>query len=245
MRVEQSTKYKEFEAILKAGPAASFATVAGAAASSGGPGLPRPGLAPHAGSARSQQDEKCNVLVRGFPEDLPKAVLEETLAELIGLMPLHEQSKVRHRIGMVDNKIILIFPTTEGAEGFLDKFRSEAFVYIDKDSQAQSTLVANQGRPLAVRRRGAATHPVYSAAEKVLLRNSALIGAKLTQKPSMRAGSLQTEFYAGLGRKVRSLFTITFAEGEHETTISSVLFPAGGPLSADECQLIREAASVQ
>jgi hypothetical protein len=245
IKLDQTRQNKEFAEMLKAGPPASFAAVAGAAASSRGPAPPAPVVAHRAGPHGNPLDEKCVVLVKGFPEDLPKAVLEETLGELIRLLPLGDQAAVKHRIPMVDNKITLIFPTAGGAEGFLDKFRSEGFVYIDQGTQERTTLSASRGRPLAARRRGGATHPVYSAAEKILQNKPVLAGAKLTQKPSMRSGSMQSEFFAGLGRKVRPLFTIVFAEGPHETRISAVHFPAGGPFDPDECQLIRAAAAVQ
>ncbi len=133
----------------------------------------------------------------------------------------------------------------EGADGFLDTFRQENFYYLDKDTQDRTTLSAGKGRPLAVRRRGGATHPVYSAAESLLRAKEGYRNAKLTQKPSMRSGAMQSEFFADLGRKVIPLLTIIFAEGQHETTISAVTFPPAAVFDEAGCQALRVAASLQ
>ena len=183
------------------------------------------------------------VLIRGFPEPLPRAVLQETLKELTDLLPSGDRAEVRSRIAPVDKQVFLIFPSAAKADGFLDTFRSEDFVYQDLETKVETLLTASKGRPLAVRRRGSATHPVYAATEPIV--KMKFPTARLTQTHSMRSGTQQTEFTAVVGRKVYLLFTLHFKEDQHETTISEVRFPMSPVFNEVECQSIRDAAAPQ
>jgi hypothetical protein len=216
---------------------AAASSSAGAAGSSGPAHPTRP-------SGPQRVEENCMVLIHDFPEKLPRAVLRETFNDLVLLLPLHDQGEVKARINQVDNKIIMFFPTSAKADGFLDAFNCKSPAYQDPDWGNDTLLTAKKGRPLAVRRRGGATHPVYEKAETLLKLLPSFESAKLIPNSIMKGGIMQTEFHAGLGRKVTPLFTIFFREEQHETTISSVTFPTDSVFSAPDCEAICAAAGL-
>ena len=151
---------------------------------------------------------------------------------------------MKARIQQVDTQIIMMFPTSAKADGFLAVFNDNYFVYEDPDSGIDTPLTAKKGRPLAVRRRGGATHPVYEKAETLLNRLPNFESANLTPLSGMKKGIMQTEFLAGVGRKVTPLFTIFVREDQHETLISSVEFAEASVFSFSDCDAICAAAGV-
>jgi hypothetical protein len=232
---------KECVGLAAAAPAARAPS---AAASSAGPGR----VAGPAGPARpgpSRSDENCLVIVRDFPEELPRSVLRETYTELLLFVPADDRREVHARINPVDKQIILVFPSSAKADSFLETFRAKEFVYIDQDTEIDYKLSAKKGRPLAIRRRGGATHPVFAAAADIVKAKAAFRNASLVPNPRMKAGVMHTEIHAQIGRKATPLFSIVFREDPHETVVSAILFATDNIFSEDECAAIRASASLQ
>jgi hypothetical protein len=215
-----------------------------AAASSAGTGR----AAGPAGAGRSgppRADENCLVIVRDFPEELPRSVLRDTFKELLLLVPLGDRPEVHNRINPIDKQIILVFPSSAKADGFLDRFRAEGPVYTDQDAEEVYKLSAKKGRPLAVRRRGGATHPVFAAAAGIVKAKAAFRNAELVVNPRMKAGVMHAEIHAQNGRKTTPLFSIVFREDPHETVVSAIIFATANIFSEDECAAVRASASLQ
>jgi hypothetical protein len=229
---------KEMEGVA---PAASSAPAASTAASSAGPGR----AAGPARASPTRSDENCLVIVRDFPEELPRSVLRETFEELLLFVPSSDRREVHSRINPVDKQIILVFPTSAKADSFLETFRAKGFVFVDQDSDDDFKLSAKKGRPLAVRRRGGAIHPVYAATATIISSKTAFKDAKLVPNPRMKAGVMHSEFHAQVGRKATPLFSLVFREDQHETAISAVIFAGGSVFSEDECTAIRASAGLQ
>ena len=185
------------------------------------------------------------MLIREFPEPLPRIVLHENYLRLLDLLPLASRSAVKPRIAPVDSQVSMLFPSSAAADDFLEAFRAADFVYRDQDSGVETRLVARKGRPLAIRRRGGVIHPIYAKTDEILKGKDFFRTARISQTHSTRGGLMKTELFAEVGRKVTPLFAIIFREAEHETTVSSVDFPATPVLSASECAAIRAAANLQ
>jgi hypothetical protein len=232
---------KECIGLAAAAPAARASS---AAASSAGPGR-AVGPAGHGRSGPPRSDENCIVIVRDFPEELPRSVLRETFKELLLFVPEGDRHEVHNRINPIDKQIILVFPSSAKADSFLDTFRAKEFVYIDQDTEVDHKLSAKKGRPLAVRRRGGATHPVFAAAAVIVKAKAAFRTAELVPNPRMKAGVMHTEIHAQKGRKTTPLFSIVFREDQHETVVSAIIFATDNIFSEDECAAIRASASLQ
>jgi hypothetical protein len=244
LEISTAAKLAEIDTKNKGAPMghsyASAAAASSAPATAKTPGTTR--AARPSGPART--DENCMVLIRGFPEQLPRSVLLEQFNEMVQHLPDQDQLEVKARIQQVDTQIIMTFPTSAKADGFLEIFNSNYFVYEDPDSGIDTPLTAKKGRPLAVRRRGGATHPVYEKAETLLNRLPNFESARLIPNTGMKKGIMQTEFLAGVGRKVTPLFTIFFLEEQHETIISTVEFADPSIFSASDCDAICAAAGL-
>jgi hypothetical protein len=200
------------------------------------------GPAPALGPPR-RNDENCIVVVRGFPEKLPRAVLLETFDECRKMLPDHRQGEVQHRIGPADNQILMVFPSPGAADSFVSTFRSEQFIYVDQETKDRTSLVVSKGRPLAVRRRGFASHPIYAKVEHILKPRTPSMKPKILQTFSLRGGTPQTEFLLERGRKATPLFTVTFRETEFETTVVAIDFVKDA-FSDSECEEIIAAAGL-
>jgi hypothetical protein len=224
--------------------AAAAARVPSASAPSAGPGR----AAGPSGPGRSgphRADENCIVIVREFPEALPRSVLKITFEELLLFVPLDDRCEVHPRISPIDKKIIMVFPSSAKADSFLETFRAKEFVYIDQETNEDYKLSAKKGRPLEVRRRGGATHPIYAEAAAIIKRKGHFRNAELIPNPVMKAGVMHTEFHALIGRKVTPLFSIVFREDQHETVVSAIQFAPGDIFTEGECAAIRASASLQ
>jgi hypothetical protein len=90
-----------------------------------------------------------------------------------------------------------------------------------------------------VRRRGGAGHPVYAALEKALLRKEAYRSAKIVQRQRFVAGKSTNGFFVQIGRKVHHLFSLTFLEEQHSTTVEKVDFYINPVLTDEDCDAIR------
>jgi hypothetical protein len=228
----QQAKFDDLAAKVLAAPAAQ--------APGPGPHGPRAGPVPGPGAGSAgRTDEACLVLVRSFPEPLARMVLEETVAELRLFVPSAERQQMKVRIGAVDTQIQLTFTTPTQADAFVERFWSEKFYYLDRDTQAQTPLTVTKGKPLAVRRRGGAGHPVYAALEKALLRKEAYRSAKIVQRQRFVAGKSTNGFFVQIGRKVHHLFSLTFLEEQHSTTVEKVDFYINPVLTDEDCDAIR------
>jgi hypothetical protein len=231
---------KEVDAAASAARASSSSSSApsagpGRAAGVAGPGRPGPG----------RSDENCIIIVREFPEELPRSVLKDTFTDLLLFVPAADRSEIHSRINPVDKQIVMVFPSAAKADGFLDTFRAKEPVYTDRDNGREFKLSAKKGRPLAVRRRGGATHPVYAAAYDIIKGKDGFRDATLVPNPRMRAGVMHTEFHAQVGRKVTALFSIVFREDPQETVIVDLMFARNHSFTEDECAAIRASASLQ
>jgi hypothetical protein len=244
-----TAKLQEFETKLAAAPVAASDAAAAASSSSGYASAPRwspPAARPGAPAPEpSRIDEKCIVLIRKFPEKLSRSVLMETFEELRGLMPERDRESLRAQISAVDSQIKIVFPTPTMASSFMDYFHEADFFWRDPDTFEEHTLTAQKGRPLAIRRRGGAIHPVYAKAEILLRAPGPLQYARLVPHHSTRNGVSQSEYFAETGRKVTSLFTIFFEERTNETVITDVTFSAPRAFSDEECRAIRTSAGLQ
>ncbi len=231
---------KEVDAAASAARASSSSSSApsagpGRAAGVAGPGRPGPG----------RSDENCIIIVREFPEELPRSVLKDTFTDLLLFVPAADRSEIHSRINPVDKQIVMVFPSAAKADGFLDTFRAKEPVYTDRDNGREFKLSAKKGRPLAVRRRGGATHPVYAAAADIIKKKDGFQNATLVPNPRMKAGVMHTEFHAQVGRKVTALFSIVFREDPQETVIIDLMFARNHRFTEDECAAIRASASLQ
>ena len=119
------------------------------------------------------------VFIRKFPEVLPRVVLQDTLDELLLFVPEADRKAVRSRIAPADSQFTMIFPTAAQADSFVERFRAEDFYYEDPDTKVETNLIAVKGKPLAVRRRGGVTHPVYAKTEELLQAKEYYRGAKI------------------------------------------------------------------
>ena len=100
-----------------------------------------------------------------------------------------------------------------------------------------------KGRPLVVRRRGAAIRPVYTKLEEILSGMPELPGFIITQRSLPRSGKWVTDFFAQVGRKSTPLSTLTYREDPEVTVIIAVEAPSGPPVLCDEdLQAIRDIA---
>jgi hypothetical protein len=207
----------------------------GRAAGPSGPGRPGP--------ARS--DENCIIIVRDFPEELPRSVLKDTFTDLLLLAPGGDRSEIHSRINPVDKQIVMVFPSAAKADSFFEAFKAKEPIYTDRDCGRDYKLSAKKGRPLAVRRRGGATHPVYAAAADIIKKKDGFENATIVPNPRMRAGVMHTEFHAQVGRKVTALFSIVFREDPQETVIIDLMFARNHRFTEDECAAIRASASLQ
>ena len=143
------------------------------------------------------------VFIRKFPEVLPRVVLQDTLNELLLFVPEAERKAVRTRVAPADSQFTMIFPTAAKADSFIERFRAEDFYYEDPDSKLQTILLAVNGKPLAVRRRGTAVYPVYAKVEELLHAKEYYRGATIVQNKLPRSGVWTTEFVAQVGRSPR------------------------------------------
>jgi hypothetical protein len=231
---------KELDAVASAARASASSSSAlpagpGRAAGPSSPGRPGP----------TRSDENCIIIVREFPEELPRSVLKDTFTDLLLFVPAGDRSEIHSRINPVDKQIVMVFPSAAKADGFLDTFKAKEPVYSDRDSGRDYKLSAKKGRPLAVRRRGGATHPVYAAAADIIKKKDGFQNATLVPNPRMKAGVMHTEFHAQVGRKVTALFSIVFREDPQETVIVDLMFARDHGFTEDECAAIRASASLQ
>ena len=204
-----------------AAPSSSYA-----AASSGGPGAGPPAstpstLFPTAGP-RAATDERAIVLIRGFPQIMPKIVLQDHADEAISIMTDQSKRSVKTRLSPADNKFSFVFTTAAEAADFVTTFTSKGLAYQDPDTMIVTPLRASQGRPLAARRRGAATHQVWAELRAVLDKNPNQSNMLIIMKSFPVNGVWHTDFYGQLGIRLTPLISVTFAEGTDKTTVTKV-----------------------
>jgi hypothetical protein len=190
-----------------------------------------------------QFDDNCMVFIRGFPDVMPRVVLQEFADEVIQYIPSADRPTLKTRIPVADTQFTLIFTTNEKAKSFIEAFKAAGIYYEDDEDKSQSPLTASLGKPLAIRRRGAAIRPVYAKLEELI--PSIAVNATIVQKNQVKNGIMSTEFFLQCGRRLSAAFTLFFDEGPLNTVISKVEFAAASPLSTAGRSAITETAKPQ
>jgi hypothetical protein len=218
------------------------------AASSGGPAAMRaPPVAlipPAAAVATHTADEKEIVLIAGFPQVMPKVVLQDYATEALSLLPEERRRSVKTRLSPADNKFSFVFGSAADAAEFVAIFSSKDVYYEDPDDQTRTPLRARQGRPLALRRRGAATHPIYGKLREIMDKDASTASMAIVQQSYPKNGTWNTDFYGQLGHKLVPFFTASFCEGPHSTTVSEIALTKNSKLSSPDLASLRDAAKI-
>ena len=117
-------------------------------------------------------------------------MLKEYVTEAHSILPIDDRKKVRVRAPLADNQFSLVFHDSAKADSFIEGYRAHGFVCIDPsdESKFEAPLSVTMGRPLLVRRRGAAIRPVYAKLEEILSSMPDLAGSTITQRSLPRAG---------------------------------------------------------
>ena len=238
---ETTNRFEEIAERLQKVENRTTSTSSSAAASS-----PTPSSSSPAGTAMSTSTSRETpvVFVRGFPNQLPRVVLKEYCAEVLGCIPAAARDQVKPRICPVDDQFSLAFPDGTAAKKFIEAFSDREFFY-QSPSKEESALKVVMGKPLAVRRRGAAIRPVCEAL-RAILDKKRLVGTDITQTSYPRAGIWHTEFYGEEDRVVVPFFRLKYAEDKYETKICEVKdLNDGQALSPSELAAIRAAARLE
>ena len=159
----------------------------------------------------------------GFPHTMPKVVLQDYATEALSLLPDAQRRSVKTRLSLADNKFSLVFCNPTAAADFVATYMAKDVHYEDPDDNTLSPLIARTGRPLAIRRRGAATHPLYEKLRVVLDSSPATRDMVIVQKSYPKNGIWYTDFFGQVGDKLSPFITATYNETPHTTTITDVV----------------------